>query len=105
MFGLESEKAFRPGWTEGREEREHVEVEALGGRESRREGWAEYREALLRREMFLHSKWTMLRTATLSELRLMCSLKTFPSSPGSALTYTSVSMTLFTPAIFVLGLT
>lgn len=61
-----------------REERERVEVEALGGRESRREGWAEYREALLEQEMFLYSKCMMLRTATLSELCFMCSLKTFP---------------------------
>lgn len=76
IFGLECERhSDQDGLREG-EEREHVEVEALGGRESRWEGWTEYREELLRGEMFLYSKCTMLRTATLSELRFMCPLKT-----------------------------
>lgn len=50
------------------EQRGRVEVEALGGRESRREGWAAYREELLGWEMFLYIKCSMLRTAILSEL-------------------------------------
>lgn len=35
-FGVDCEKAFGPRWAEGRRE-SMVEVEALGGRESRRE--------------------------------------------------------------------
>lgn len=53
------------------------EAEALGGRESRWEGWIGCKQELPRREMFLYIKCMTLRTATLSELRLMCSLKSF----------------------------
>lgn len=92
------------GLREG-EERERVEIEALGRWESRREGWMECRQELPRWEVsFIVSVWCWGQPHSRNYVPRVL-WKPFPSSPGSALTYTSTSMIHFTPAVFVLGLT
>lgn len=89
-----------------REEREQGEVEALG-RMRKQAGRVDGMQAgAPTTGNVLYNKCRMLRTATLSELCSMCSLKTLSFLTRLCLDiHTSTSKIHFIPAVFVLGLT